>query len=315
MKRILLRTHQLVVGFAVLVLLAITTAVGVGQAIDNNEASAAEKAAENEAFFWRVVAGEDSGGPTVDVLLARDLRGLSASEIADFEGNSNRYGGITDAIGYDPFDESGLNCFECGPLDAYTQNNLELIRGGNLDQVLAATEVPPADEGLTLTPWGMGMVSYVLLLWAFGGPITLVVAHYTAKATNERYAALRSFNDIWGADEQIDLKQILLAPTFFLPYMWYRAATYRKFQDRVRDAFPEQMEAIDHFDRALERAPVDLHLWDELQEKRNVVVRELERQTRAGEGTDDEIDGLIKQITGVQEYLVARTEAKKELEC
>lgn len=314
MKRILLNTHRLVAAFAVLIVLAVTTVSAVIQTASQNQATAAQEAAENEAFFWRVVAGEDSGGPTVDVQLARDLRGLSASEVQAFQGNSNRYGGITDAIGYDPFDETGLNCFECGPLDPYTKDNLALIRAGQLDQVLAGTEVPAPEEGLTLTPFGMSMVSYLLILWIIGGPITLAIAHYSAKFTNERYAAVRRFDDLWGEDESVDRGQVLLAPSFFLPYLAYRSLTHRRFQERVRDAFPDQMQAIDHFDRALERAPVDAGTWQLLREKRNDAVRELESQTRSGEGTDDEVNALMRQILDVQGYLEARLEAKKELQ-
>jgi hypothetical protein len=315
MKHILLRYQRGVVGAVAAVLLAVTSVVGVAQILDQNEATSEQKAAQNETQFWRVVAGEAGDtSPTVDVLLARDLRSLSASDVEQFRGDSNRYGGITDAIGYDPFDETGLNCFECGPLDPYTKRNLTLIRQGNIDQVVAALEVEGPDEGLTLTPGGVSFLSYFAALWIVGGPFTLLAAHWLAKFTNERYAALRRFGDLFIEDDGPSREMVLYAPTFWGPYEIYRRSTKQRFQDRVRDTFPLQMEELDRFDRALERAPVDPDTWTLLQSRRNEVMRELESQTRSGEGTDDSVNALMSQIATVQEYLEARTEAKKELE-
>lgn len=314
MKRILLQFHKGMWAAVLTVLVTVTGVAAAGQAIQKDKQTEAQKAAESEVRFWRVVAGVEAGSsPTVDVLLARDLRGLSSSQVNEFQGNSNRYGGITDAIGYDPFDETGLDCLECGPLDPYTKQNLSTIRQGGLEQVLDSIVVPSPSTGLALTPLGMSVPLYLILLWAVGGPFTLAGAHYAAKFTNERYAAVRRFDDLWTEDETVSREQVLLAPTFFLPYLLYRSAIHRNFQQRVRDMFPQQMEAIDSFDRALERAPVDLGQWQILREKRNEVVRELESQTRSGEGTDDDISRLMKSIQDVGEYLSIREDAKREL--
>lgn len=313
MKRILFRTQKVIAAAVVTVILGVTGAVAVGQSIQQDDATDAQEAARSEAHFWRVVAGAESGSPTVDVLLARDLRGLSASQVERFRGDSNRYGGITDAIGYDPFDETGLDCFECGPLDVYTKDNLALIRQGGLDQVLQDTEVPSPDQGLTLTPAGMSTMSWVALLWMVGGPLTLAAAHYTAKAIDLQYATVRRFGDVFTADEQPPKTMMLMAPSFWLPYSFYREMTERRFQDKVQDAFPLQMEAIHRFDRALEEAPVDSTTFQMLREHRNEVVREIEAQTRSGEGRDDQIETLMQQLEDVQVYLKARAEAKKEL--
>lgn len=302
-------------GVVGLALIAWTGVLGTVQVLDRNDATAAQDAAQDEAQFWQVVAGEaNSASPTVDVLLARDLRDLSASDVNQFRGDSNRYGGITDAIGYDPFDETGLNCFECGPLDPYTKANLALIARGGIDQVVDSLQVEAPDEGLTLTPGGVGSLGYLFALWMIGGPFTLLAAHWAAKFTNERYAALRKFGDLFTEDDTPPREMVLYAPSFWLPYSLYRISTAQRFQDKVRDTFPLQMEELERFDRALDHAPVDADTWALLQTKRNDVMRELESQTRSGQGTDDSVNALMSQITTVKEYLDARTEAKKELD-
>lgn len=94
---------------------------------------------EKVEHFYRVVNGDLSGqepGPVNK--LARDLRELSADRVLDFTGDSNRYGGITSDLGFDPF--NGVDCSECGQLDTQIVLDVLAIKEGELDSVLERLE-------------------------------------------------------------------------------------------------------------------------------------------------------------------------------
>lgn len=311
MRRTLLRFQVAIASAAVGVILLVGGGAAVVQSIDNNRAEQAQEVSDKEAHFWRIVAGEGSGSsPTVDVLLARDLQGLSASQVDDFRGHSNRYGGITDAIGFDPFDETGLDCFECGPLDQGTKDNLALIRADNLDAVINKTTVEAPKEGLTLTPFGLGIPTTVFILWMVGGPLTLAAAHYTAKYNGHlnRWAV-----EPTAADERAaELRLTLLAPSFWLPHKIYMAVTRQRFEDKMREMFPDHVLFLENLDRTLERLP-DTPSKDDVRMLRNEVMLELETQTR-GYGDTKDLDILMAELGDVQSHLQARQQALRELE-
>lgn len=112
--------------------------------------------------FYRVVAGETSGqesGPANK--LARDLKDLEATALNSFVGDSNRYGGITEDLGFDPF--NGVDCSECGPLDRQVVEDVEQIKAGNLAVVIVRiqSEEVLEDEmpGLPGLLWVLWIVS------------------------------------------------------------------------------------------------------------------------------------------------------------
>ena len=118
-------------------------------------------AAQRQQQFWKIVAGEQGAPPGVFGKLANDLHEIPLYELGSFRGDSNRYGGITDELGYDPF--NGENCSECGPLDIAVQNNVVAARDGSLTSVLAALE--PEEPNKTEGPPG-----WTYLLWLLSGP-------------------------------------------------------------------------------------------------------------------------------------------------
>jgi hypothetical protein len=114
---------------------------------------AAEANAQN--VFWAIVAGRSSGvaGSGPGFRLARDLNTLLGPigagqttlppAILSFRGNVNGYGGASRALGFDPFDETGQPCHDCGPLSQEMLRDLLLVKTGQDFKLLQDTTVAP----------------------------------------------------------------------------------------------------------------------------------------------------------------------------
>jgi hypothetical protein len=332
--RLLRRYAAKIIAITATATLCLTLGRGVAQSIEKHENTQAIEAAAKRAHFWRVIAGKEApGAPTVENRLAKDLKSrlgpvtADASELPNsihrFRGSSNAYGGISDAIGMDPFDESGLACNECGPLDANTKAKLLLIKQGQVDQVIVSDQPETIPAGYTLTPFGWSGLTTGLLLWALGGPLVLLGAHRWASASTNNGYNLRRFGDLsWKLDGEADgakLTSMALAPTFFAFYLPYRAANYRRFCQQVREKFPNQMGEIDEIDRFLRRMPdryTDDRRVKELQRQRNDLMAELESLTRSGvsSGFDFEIAMRSEELAGTKQHLQDRLRAQATLE-
>lgn len=120
---------------------------------------------EKEERFYRVVAGDLPGSETNQLnKLAKDLRDLEAEDLATFSGDSNRYGGIEDELGFDPFD--GQGCNECGHLDQEVIANVEIIKNGGLDEVVTQLENEVDDPTTISEPPG-----FLWILWWLSLPL------------------------------------------------------------------------------------------------------------------------------------------------
>lgn len=113
--------------------------------------------------FFNVVAGKENPRPGVLDKLARDLRDLSPGEVSSFRGDSNRYGGITDELGFDPF--AGENCHECGALKADFAANVLRAKSGDVDGAIGPK---PKQEGDAIRPPFL-----VWLAWLFSLPVAV----------------------------------------------------------------------------------------------------------------------------------------------
>jgi hypothetical protein len=126
-----------VVAAALLVWLAVATISGASA---NHTYHSQLNHASQRSHFWRVVAGQDEdSAPTVDNKLAYDLRNVINGNsgkitVNTFTGDSNSYGGVTDALGVSPFDNSCGN--ECGHLTPYMKASLNEVKGGQLQSVI-----------------------------------------------------------------------------------------------------------------------------------------------------------------------------------
>lgn len=183
---------------------------GVSGHNENARANEQRIAATKVEHFYLVVAGRLSGvepGPANK--LARDLRDLNVPEGDDYEsavsrfrGDSNRYGGITRDLGFDPFE--GPNCSECGPLDVAVQDTLVVIKGSaaGINEVIEDIEAGIVDdEPLSGPP------IWLWALWFFSLPTYLAIdAIMVKRKEEERYrefgterALLRQVHEIQGA--------------------------------------------------------------------------------------------------------------------
>lgn len=137
---------------------------------------------EREDRFYRIVAGQDSGGPTPADKLARDLSQIEdPTSVAGFKGDSNRYAGITDSLGFDPF-QDGDNCPECGFLDTEVALNVATIKGdeNGLTTVLVSLqeEIPPAKSRSGPAVWAW-------IIWVLSLPTYAVVMYMRLRKSEE----------------------------------------------------------------------------------------------------------------------------------
>jgi hypothetical protein len=140
--------------------------------------------AQTRNHFWQVVSGQADGSePTVDNKLAVDLQLLKTQkDVAAFHGDSNQYGGITDAIGVDPFDDSCGN--ECGYLTSYMRTTLAKVQSGQVDAVVTADTVSKP-HSTTGTP----VLLFIVWLLAGGGLVAwpFVRRHRDANTLKSAY--------------------------------------------------------------------------------------------------------------------------------
>lgn len=342
MKHSLLLTVQVKI---IAVLFAFLSVVGIAtasiQLVQHHDHRRATATAEARSHFWKVVAGvEQPNAATVDNTLAQDLHdrlGPStvvgdpnsfnriSQRIEDFRGNSNEYGGITDAIGYDPFADETLPCKECGPLDARTIHNLLLIQQGNLKVVLAK-DVPHYSDKYKFTPFGVGVLPVAVLAWFIGGPITLAAAHQRlmglSRAEKVHDYDIRQFSDLsWSLNGDHDgtkLALMALSPSFFLPFTVWRAANKRRFEKKVCAAYPSEMAMVQDIDRVLARVSLrhgDNPKIQALQHARETLVDEIQSLTRSSD--QQSVDALVarteQKLKDVEQSLQDRQDARAEL--
>lgn len=323
---LLARAQAKVAGVLLAIILGLTGAAGISQAVSHDRHETAVEVVEERAHFYRVIGGEESASsPTVDNTLAAELRdrlgpvNTNATElpaaIDNFRGDSNAYGGITDAIQMDPFDETGLSCFECGPLSAEFKDKLLEIKKGNVEQVIhSELPTPESTPGYTFTPGGISTASYVGLLWLVGGPLTLLLAHRRLK---DRSDYVRHFGDLsWTFDTNAELALTAMSPSFLIPYLALRRANRRRFERQVRERYPDPMRWVDEVDHMIERIPpreLDNPEVLQLQAHRDELVAELSSLTRAKGATfAHQLGDMNARLKDVQYWLTIRQELMDE---
>lgn len=253
---------------------------------------------DTEQHFWRAIGGVDStAAETVENQLALDLKAVLDNEdaIANFRGDSNRYGGISDAIGYDPFNGTGQGCVECGPLDDSVQANLRLIASGNLNRVLASTNTTYDTSGYTTTPFG----------WSWG--ITRALG-YLLIGTTSYLLALR----IQGQSGKPDMQSFLSNPLLWSHYRIKELKTSSDDEETVRTMFPSLAETLDDIDRNLDTMPSSQDRRD-LKKIRDDVMIELKRQAKLANQNNDTVQDLKTQLHDMHDYLRMRSEVRENL--
>lgn len=127
--------------------------------------------------LYLVIAGEMSGNEPGPVnRLGRDLHGTSTEDLSTFEGDSNRYGGISEDLGFDPFDSP--TCSECGPLDEDIINDIVLIRESGVAAALLQYQVEEAGTA-------SGTPGFLWIIWFLSYPVFVAVVYIRNKRGEE----------------------------------------------------------------------------------------------------------------------------------
>jgi hypothetical protein len=292
--------------FAALLLFGFTR--GIGDVVNHSDTDHKIAQSHKAQHFWDVVAGNSAGNePTPGNKLARDIRSLDDATINSFRGNSNAYGGVVEEIGFDPFNESGLNCFECGPLSDSVKHNLVLVHSGQASVVTASLEVPK-DASYHVTPLDWSVSRTLLITWMVGGPLSLLGACLWL----EEGGLSKILRD---ADKSTRYALIGLTPVVMGPIAVSQVLKERRFKRQVRQAFPDHMTIIDSVDEALEGLDPSLPETIQIRTERDDVMAELEHQTRQGADHNAIVNRfLLDNLHSVKENLDCRLEAMKELD-
>jgi hypothetical protein len=289
--------------FATLAIMSVTSTVQYNNAQTNYRVS------QREGQFWLAVAGEGSDTmPVVASSLARDLNEILGNEDAmgSFIGSSNRYGGITEAVGFDPFDSTGLRCNECGPLSAYTVRQMENIDDGGIAQVLGAVVQTEPVQEYRLTPFGASFAGTFFLSWMFIGSASLLLA---AKLSGVK---LRELDWDYSNGKQVPEKIVMtaLAPPVLAYVKGFHWSYSNRLDKKLREQFPEQMELVSKADELLEGSLPD-HQVAVLRERREKLFAELTSQLYVGESP--QVQDLSMDLDNSIELLALRTKAYEEL--
>lgn len=307
--------HRVVMGLAGAAL-ACGAFVGVmiGQDNDFEAEDQWEEQVDRETFYLMVKGDVEPNsilvGEFVEDLQERLAQPNPQQAVADFRGNSNLYGGIEDNLGFDLFDERGLQCEECGPL---RQDVQKILVSGTVPRAGAE---PSADY--TTTPFGWSWPLTALFYVVVVGNLSLIIVHSVMKLDiNYRDVRLRDLP--WDDTKDSDIKSmVILAPLVALPAKYRHEAQERGEDAELRKAFPSHMNLIDAIDKALAKAHKSRKsseaVW-QLTVARERLYAEMVRQCDEGEteGDEDALAELGEQVKESLAFFDARTSAKNEL--
>lgn len=291
----------------VAIITMVAVIIEVGNHSNQSNSSANQDHAEN---FYAMIDGRVAlDGATVDVSLASDLKSILGphngqplpAAIDSFQGTSSAYGGITRIIGFDPFNNVGLGCNECGPLSTKMLGILTEIKSGHDTNLFKTVAVKGTSSTFTLTPDGISWISWLLLLWLIVGAALgfLAVGLDPAgfRATNNKATV-----GMWA-----------LSPTFWAAIYGWQFRTKKTLEQKLRSQFPQQMATVDSVNRILEHTVGTKA--DELRKTRDQVLAQLVSQVKSGAtlADDMQLKQSMAELTDAQDFLDARAQAAKEL--
>jgi len=217
-----------IISSVAVVMLAITALFGGVQTSQNSDAADKTATAEARAEFWQVVSGDKAPqGATSMNKLAVELREALGTPdgsatlpeaIEGFSAGPSDFPGIVDDLGIQPFNDQGMSCSDCGPLNGYIKNQLLQIKQGGVDQVVAAELAgAPKVEGLTLTPFGIPIVMWWVLVYLTTTSAALVLAIRIDSKRNDYHRVMLSWRQDNGssADPYKMASKIMAFPHFW----------------------------------------------------------------------------------------------------
>lgn len=242
----LLRLQSKIAGTIFGAILGITAISGITQGVDQVKQTSAHSQAEQRADFWRVVASEKPASSTsVDQTLATELsRRLGPpeasatalpQEINDFEAGANRYGSIEKHLGFDPFDNSGKSCVECGPLNSYMKSKLLQIKQGNVNQVINTELIDTESDAIQLTPFGLPNLVWFGFVYLGGGMVALVLAiRKDARENGYRQQELNWSNTGGTRADHYKRLSKLISPLYFYTVLPLRHRQGKDYDEALR---------------------------------------------------------------------------------
>lgn len=242
------------VGFLLLVWFVFALGTNAG---GDSEYEKQVAAAAKQEQFWRIVAGDGRGPEGALNKLAMDLREMEVEDLYSFRGDSNRYGGISGELGFDPF--NGVNCSECGPLDPEVIETTVRVKNGELSEVLIALqpEKPEPPDGPSYALW---------FVWFLGWPVVLGVPYVMHKREVERRYAdyslemglVRTLNEAaeeadWQQQEQLQRLSHGIQDTVERRIEYGESASRSlRLEELMREA-QETLDAMNEGNRALDQ--------------------------------------------------------------
>lgn len=325
-----------ILGAITALLIGATALFGGVQKFNNNDALEARATAETRIEFWEVVASKKTPqGTTIVNKLAINLREAlgtvdpSATELPEavtsFTAGPSDYPGVISDLGIEIFNDEGLSCSDCGPLNAYMQNQLLSIKQGNVSSITAAeTAAMPVVQDVSLAPFGMPVLLWGALAYLTATTASLMVA---VRIDSKRYQYHRVLLN-WGSDggsSTDPYKRMSKAMAF--PHFWAIIKIDEKLGKSLRDVLKEvnlseEATTIAQLKKQLEALPEgrkrsDLRaMLDELEGGINEQVSNYLGRDR--EFKQMEADALSQRIAdtaqSISDKLDVRRSAHKELE-
>lgn len=206
---------------------AVILTLGGGGILWNNFqdqfASAEAEAAHARADFWQVVAGEkEPTEPGSAMRLAIDLHDALEtadgsdtlpSEVVEFRAEPTDYPGVVDKLGFNPFDNSGLGCTVCGPLNAQMKSDLALVQNGHVDtlvdQELGGIKTPFTFPVIAIAGWS-------LLIYVIGSIVAVAVAVRRDSRRNGYASTTVDWRPLGGSDDRYKTMSKLLGIPYFV---------------------------------------------------------------------------------------------------
>ncbi len=186
--------------------------------------------------FYQVIAGtEGADSNNASDKLAVDLHqtfepvvrreATFETVVSEFSASSQEYRGITEDIGFNPFDAVGLSCEECGQLNSTMRSNLEQIFvQDNLASLIE--EVQVVENTVSVTPFGWSVWFTLLVVWQIAGSIGLLYGL-------ARYGGRKLTWKRDGQNDGIELVTVLVSPLGFAVFhFFYNKPALKRLQNR-----------------------------------------------------------------------------------
>jgi hypothetical protein len=216
------------------IIMAVGTFLNVGKVaaneISQHHQAAEYSKAEDRADFWRIVAGKQPArSANVKEVFAASLSSQLGptdatatslpDELKNLNVGANQYSGIDKALGFNPFDNQGVQCrTACGHLSSYMQAQLLQIKQGGVDNIIQTDLTSNIPSSYSLWPYILAEV----VLYLGGGMFAMILAVKRDSKTHDYAPQELNWKDTGGtvADRYKKLSY-RVSPAYFwvvLPY-------------------------------------------------------------------------------------------------